>query len=91
MSRRAELLALFLADACALGLAWIAFRVASAHWGWMAALDAGWPVVLRGGVLATGWVLLFAFAGLYADWHARGRFDAAGFSITRAPGFKPFC
>lgn len=75
VSRRAELLALFLADACALGLAWIAFRVASAHWGWMAALDAGWPVVLRGGVLATGWVLLFAFAGLYADWHARGRFD----------------
>ena len=32
-------------------------------------------VVLGGGVLAAGWMLLFAFAGLYADRYARGRFD----------------
>ena len=31
--------------------------------------------ILGGGVLAAGWILLFAFAGLYADRYARGRFD----------------
>ncbi|MEM1055821.1 MAG: sugar transferase [Bacteroidota bacterium] len=75
MSRRAELLALLLADAIALGLAWIAFRSACVHWGWMESVDTGLLVALRGAVLASGWILLFAFAGLYAERYARGRFD----------------
>ncbi|MEM6325997.1 MAG: sugar transferase [Bacteroidota bacterium] len=75
MSPRAERFALFVADAVALGLAWVVFRVACAHWGWMATTGSWASVTGRGVVLAVGWVLLFAFAGLYADRYGRGRFD----------------
>ncbi|MEL6615404.1 MAG: hypothetical protein AAFQ43_06675, partial [Bacteroidota bacterium] len=75
MSRRVELLALIVADAIALGLAWVAFRAACAHWGWMATPELAVPVALKGLVLAAGWITLFGFAGLYADRYARGRFD----------------
>lgn len=75
MSRRVELIALIVADAIALGLAWVAFRAACTHWGWMATPELALPVAIKGALLAFGWITLFGFAGLYADRYARGRFD----------------
>ena len=69
MSRRVELFALVLADLLALsGAVWL-FGEACLRWGWMAPLSAAANVALIG-----GWLLLFGFAGLYAERYAAGRF-----------------
>ena len=75
VSRRVELLALLLADAVALGLAWLTFRAACVRWDWMATPELAVPLAVQGALLVAGWILLFAFAGLYTDRYARGRFD----------------
>ncbi len=75
VSRRVELSALLLVDALGLGAAWVAFRAACARWEWMAVEPMGASAIAKGSLLALGWITLLAFAGLYADRYARGRFD----------------
>ncbi|OZC04607.1 sugar transferase [Rubricoccus marinus] len=75
MSRRVELSALLLVDALGLGTAWVAFRAACERWDWMAVEPMGVSALAKGSLLALGWITLLAFAGLYADRYARGRFD----------------
>ena len=69
MSRRLEILALVVGDALASAAA-LAFVALGPHaWRWLPE---------SGGVLAAlvvGWVLLFAFAGLYRERYAKGRLD----------------
>ena len=75
MSRRAALIAVLLADALALGGAWVAFRSLCAGWGWMAPWEPAVGTLGRAAALVAGWMVLFFFAGLYADRYAKGRFD----------------
>lgn len=76
MSRRIESVVLVLGDALASALA-----LRLALWGppaadWLPAI-AGTPA-LGGAALVVGWVLLFAFSGLYADRYAQGRLSELG-------------
>ena len=76
MSRRLEILALLLGDALATALA-----LGLALWGppalgWLP--PVGGSVVLSGAALVVGWILLFAFSGLYAERYAQGRLDELG-------------
>ena len=69
LSRRVELIVLVLADLLALsGAVWL-FGRACARWGWMEPISA-----LGASALVAGWMLLFGFAGLYAERYASGRF-----------------
>ena len=78
VSRRLEILALIVGDALASAAALAVVTHQSAAWGWLT--PAG-----RGGILL-GWVLLFAFAGLYGDRYARGRLDELT-SLARVVAF----
>ncbi|MFN3597556.1 MAG: sugar transferase [Rubricoccaceae bacterium] len=71
MSRRVELLVLLFADALALSGAFAAFAFACARW----ACTLETPAGLAAPLLTVGWLLAFAFFGLYQERYARGRFD----------------
>ena len=60
-------------DALALSAATAGFHLASTRYGWAEAPGAApWLV---GALFVSGWVLLFAFSGLYNERYAGGRFD----------------
>ena len=76
LSRRIEILALVLGDALATAVALRVVVAGAPAWDWL-------PVVaetraVAGVALVLGWVLLFAFSGLYAERYARGRLDELG-------------
>ena len=70
MSRRSEILVLVLGDALAslAALAVVARGVPA--WNWLSSLATQTAVAV-----VFGWLLLFAFSGLYAERYARGRLD----------------
>ena len=72
MSRRIEIIVLVLGDALASAAALAAVAAGPPAWNWLTAPGGGWISAL--GIVAA-WVLLFAFAGLYAERYARGRLD----------------
>ena len=73
MSRRLEILALVLGDALASAAALAAVAAGPPAWDWLTGPGGGWPTLALG--IVGAWVLLFAFAGLYAERYARGRLD----------------
>ena len=70
MSRRSEIFALVLGDVLASTVALAAVSAGPAGRDWL-----GEPWALEAGLVVVGWLLLFAFSGLYADRYARGRLD----------------
>ncbi len=74
LSRTVELYALLIADALMLGVAWIAFESLAESYGWF--LSPGWiSPLLFCAVFVVGWMVLYAFAGLYEQRYADSRFD----------------
>ncbi|MEO0558803.1 MAG: sugar transferase [Bacteroidota bacterium] len=74
MSRTVELYALLIADALMLGAAWFGFDQLAAAQGWF--VSPGWiSPVLFCAIFVTGWMVLYAFAGLYEQRYADSRFD----------------
>ncbi len=75
MTRRVELLVLLLGDALALVGATALFHVACVRYGWLEHASAAPEPSLAGAAFVAGWILLFAFSGLYGERYAGGRFD----------------
>lgn len=73
MSRRIEILALVLGDAIASAIALAIVASGTPAWNWLP-VPLG-SITLGGSAIAIGWVLLFAFSGLYGERYARGRLD----------------
>ena len=74
MSRTVELFALLIADALMLGVAWIAFDQIGTSQDWF--VSPGWITpALFGALFVVGWMVLYAFAGLYEQRYADSRFD----------------
>ncbi len=73
LSRRIELFALLLGDLLATGAAIALTAAGPPAWNWLPQ-PAGVPG-LGVALLMGGWVVLFAFAGLYAERYAVGRLD----------------
>ena len=74
MSRTVELFALLIADALMLGIAWVTFDSLAVSQGWVSSPEWISPV-LFGGLFVAGWMVLYAFAGLYEERYADSRFD----------------
>ncbi|HEX8386005.1 MAG TPA: sugar transferase, partial [Rubricoccaceae bacterium] len=75
MTRRVELLALLFGDALALGVATALFGEACLRFGWVGGDGLAGAPGLPAGVVVGGWLVLFAFSGLYGERYAGGRFD----------------
>ena len=76
MSRRVQLIALLVADALALSLAFLVYNEARFEWMWFGEPELTpreylLPLVVMDGL----WLLLFAFFGLYRERYADSRFD----------------
>ena len=70
MSRRSEILALLVGDALASVAALAVVAGGAEAWRWVASLAS--PTAIA---VVLGWLVLFAFSGLYGERYARGRLD----------------
>ncbi|MFI5264572.1 MAG: hypothetical protein ACHQM6_08665, partial [Candidatus Kapaibacterium sp.] len=78
MSRRKELLLLFLGDFIAINGAWVLFRWVRFYSGWFAKATEPFDIsdVYRSIVIIdVMWLIAFLFFGLYRTWYVRPIFD----------------
>ena len=76
VSRRAELIALLLADFVAFNLAWLLYYQARFAWEWFGVVERE-PATLWLPMLVVGvfWLVVFFFFGMYRERYAASRFD----------------